>query len=511
MRALGVTRRQFLIGLGAVGGAGAVVGALQVIDRGGDTERRPFRPPRAGDFTLQGRANETSVAVLGAGVAGLACAYELEKAGYRVTVLEARDRIGGRNLTVRSGTEITDSRGTTQRATFAEGRWYNAGPARIAGHHTTLDYCRELGVAIEPFVNVNVDAYQADGPLVRRKRTLAADLDGYVAELLAKAVAEHALDEELSADERDALFVYLREVAGLAPLERGYYREPPGAGEASGRIDDPDRLATLLAFDPGARRFFERDWHLNTPMFHPVGGMDALPRALADHLVGDVRTGADVVALGDGDGVTVELADGSTVEADHGICTLPPGLAAALDAPWGEDVDAALETPEPFTTGKLGLEYRRRFWELDARIFGGISSTDREPREIWYPSTDYLAEGGVIVGAYPFGTYADRFSHLTHEARTEVALVAGEAIHGPAYRDDLVSSFSVDWRTQSFSDGAWADWSAYGYEYGLLLEPAGRWWFAGDWMSHAVGWQHGALESARLTVTGLHERVLAEG
>ena len=507
---MGVTRRQFLTGLGAVGGAGVVFGALQVIDRGDGTARVPFEPPRESDFTLQGRANDTSVLVLGAGVAGLACAYELEKAGYEVTVVEARDRVGGRSLTVRDGTEVTDARGTTQRAGFAEGRWLNAGPARIAGHHTTLDYCRELGVAVEPFVNVNVDAYAASGGIVRRRRSLDADLDGYVAELLVKALATDVLDGDLTPDEAAALYAHLQTVGAIAPSERGY-RVPPGAGDDDGTLGDPDRLAAVLAFDPTARRFFERDWHLSTPMFHPVGGMDAIPLALAAALAAEVRTGAPVLAVGDGAGVAARLEDGTEIEADLGICTLPPALAAALDAPWDETVTRALDEPVPFTTGKIGLEYDRRFWETEDRILGGITSTDREPREIWYPSTDYLADGGVLVGAYPFGPAADRFSRLNHQARTELAVEAGVAIHGPEYRDGLVSSFSVDWATQPHSDGGWSDWRQYGLSYDRLLEPAGRWRFAGDWLTHAPGWQHGALESARATVTALHEGVLAEG
>ncbi len=52
-------------------------------------------------------------------------------------------------------------------------------------------------------------------------------------------------------------------------------------------------------------------------------------------------------------------------------------------------------------------------------------------------------------------------------------------------------------------------WARYGTEFDRLLEPAGRWWFAGDWLSRAIGWQHGASESARHTVTALHRSVLA--
>lgn len=265
----------------------------------------------------------------------------------------------------------------------------------------------------------------------------------------------------------------------------------------------------MLAFDPAARRFFERDWHLSTPMFHPVGGMDALPRALADALAGEVRTAAPVTGVGDGERVRAVLADGTTVEADHGICTLPPALAAALDHPWDAVVARALAEPVPFVTGKIGLEYDERFWEVDDRILGGITATDHAVREIWYPSAGYLGHGGVLVGAYPFGPAAERFGRLPHEARTELALEAGEAIHGPVYRRALRSSFSVDWASQDWSDGGWSDWSRFGTGYTRLLEPAGRWRFAGDWLSHASGWQHGALESARRTVTALHEQVLA--
>jgi monoamine oxidase len=79
--------------------------------------------------------------------------------GNRCEVLEARDRPGGRCWTVRGGTRETDLDGVPQTAQFADGHYMNAGPARIPQHHTTLDYCRELGVAIEPFANANADAY----------------------------------------------------------------------------------------------------------------------------------------------------------------------------------------------------------------------------------------------------------------------------------------------------------------------------------------------------------------
>jgi monoamine oxidase len=110
----------------------------------------PYTPPSKSDFTLRGRSARR-VVVLGGGIAGLAGAYELGKAGYDCTVLEARGVAGGRNFTVRGGTTETDLDGNTQRSTFSPGVYLNAGPARIAQWMVTLDYCRELGVPVQVF------------------------------------------------------------------------------------------------------------------------------------------------------------------------------------------------------------------------------------------------------------------------------------------------------------------------------------------------------------------------
>lgn len=507
-----LTRRQLLTAVGALGGAGAVLGALSAIDLFDDGGSAPFAPPSPGDFSLQGRANDASVVVLGAGIAGLCCAYELEKAGYDVTVLESRDRVGGRSWTVRGGDVGTDTRGREQRATFAPGRYLNGGPARIAQHHTTIDYCRELGVAIEVFVNDNPDAFVEGGGVVRRRREVEADLDGYVNELLIKALSAGALDGELSRDERIGLVDHLRASGTLGGSERGYEEHP---GTDAGVVGEPDELAALVAMGHRQRERAEgdhrRDSHQAMPMFQPVGGMDAIVTALAGQLRRPVRTGTVVAEVtASGSGVAVGLEDGTSVRADHGVCTLPPHLAARLASPWPHEVRRALEEPTPFTTGKLGLEYDRRFWEIDDGILGGPTRTERSARAIWYPSDGLLGNGGVVVGAYPFGPAADRFSRMEHPARVAAAVAAGRVFHGAVYEDTLRSSFSIDWRTVPFSEGAWVTWRRYGAPFTRLAEPVGRWWFAGDWTSRAIGWQHGAFESARRTVTSLHERVLAE-
>lgn len=522
-----LTRRRFLVGLGALGGTGAVLGAMEALDLVPRAETAPYRPPAASELpTPQG----PTVLVLGAGVAGLAAAYELEKAGYRCEVLEARNRPGGRNWTVRAGTTETDLRGETQTADFAAGVYFNAGPARIPQHHVTLDYCRELGVPVEVFGNANPDAWyyheqrsSALGPLLGqpiRQRAARADLYGGIAELLAKATAAGALDAELTPVDQDALLGFLRDFGALSAGDRyigssrAGYVDAPGAGDDAGRITDPMALPALLASRIGSHLPFAFEWDQAMPMFQPVGGMDRLPVALAGALRGPVRYGARVRRVTDhADRVDVEYEDGSgtrRASADHCICTIPPTVLRAVDLRLPRDLRPALGRVTAMPTTKVGLQYRRRFWETDERILGGITWTNLDIGTIWYPSSGYLGERGLVVGAYNFLADAEAFDRMTPRQRVDRTVEQGVKIHGPPYRDALETAFSVSWSQVPHSEGGWVLWDRRGPTYRALLQPAGRVHFAGDHLSHAVAWQHGALESARAAVTAVHQRARAE-
>ena len=142
-------------------------------------------------------------------------------ASWVCTILESRNRAGGRSWTLRHGDLVreVDSR---QRCGFDIGAemYANIGPARIPQHHQALlGYCRELGVALQPMVNDNRNAFlQSDkafgGRRVRAREFIGASR-GYIAELLAKAVSQHALDEALSADDQKSFLRMLRNFGAL--------------------------------------------------------------------------------------------------------------------------------------------------------------------------------------------------------------------------------------------------------------------------------------------------------
>ncbi|MEU4690765.1 FAD-dependent oxidoreductase [Actinoplanes sp. NPDC023714] len=514
-----VTRRRFLQSVGVSGGAGALFATMGALGLAPARAATPaFRPPQPSDFHLTGRAAR-KVVVLGAGIAGLTCAYELGKAGYDCTVLEARDIAGGRNLTVRGGTALTDLGGRTQRAAYSPGTYFNAGPARVAQWMVTLDYCRELGVPVEPFVNANADTLiynEAAGPPVRM-RTAKADLYGYVSELLAKATDQGALDGRLTAEDRQRLLAFLEDFGDIGAAHeytgstRRGFSSYPGAGEDAGTpLPGPASLSDVLASEVGRYLSFEFGYDQAMMMFQPVGGMDRIATALAAAAGRHrIRLGARVLTVTGRDAdVVVTYRQGGrehAITADFCVAALPPHLLAKIPHNFSAEVSAALAAFVPFAAGKIGLEYRSRWWETDLRIYGGPTFTDLDITQIWYPSSGFHDRRGLVVGYYNFGEVAEAYGALSPAARTARAIEQGVKIHGAKYRTELASAFSVAWERMPHLEGAWAyPWSSFR----PLLEPAGRVYFAGDWLSQAVAWQHGAFLSARAAVTALHQRVL---
>ena len=501
---MAVTRRQFLTRVGAVGGASLLYESM--------TGLGLLAAPSQVPFDLTGRVSGVRVVILGAGLAGLTAAYELGKVGYDCRVLEARARPGGRVFTVRRGT-VSEEEGPSQTAAFDDGLYFNAGPMRISHHHTTtLAYCRELQVPVEVFVADSESAYlyqtrssTLTGQRVRL-REARADFDGYIAELLSKALSQAQLDQPLTQADRDRLLAYLRRLGAL-DQQRQYRGSPRRAGYGEPQSSAPLPLRDLL----GANYDFYLgiDWDSQPAMMQVAGGMDRLPAALAARLGNRIAYRAAVREIRQGEsGVWVGYTDaeGQTrrVDADYCISTIPLPVLSGLQKDLSQPVQAAIAASNYDGAGKIGLQFKRRFWEEDDGIFGGRSWTDQEIGQIIYPSHGFNGQKGVIVGYYlDFGrTMRER----PPAERQRLALEQHGRIH-PQYATEFETAFSVSWPRVPWSRGSWrAETGAAHEALRPLREPDGRVYFAGDYMTDMSSWMQGALESAREVAMSVHRR-----
>ncbi|HEX7875573.1 MAG TPA: FAD-dependent oxidoreductase [Sphingobium sp.] len=457
-----------------------------------------------------------SVVILGAGIAGLVAARELERRGVDVTVLEARRRVGGRVWTLRGGDRFTDTDGATQRVDFGDGLYLNAGAARIPSHHDgVLGLCRDLHVPLEVLVNSSRSAFIADagGPL--RLRQAANDLRGHLSALLESALRGGSFDRTLDGPTRKALETFLTGYGDLA--KDGHYAGSTRAGLAQlpGAFDQvqqavaPRTLDQLLANPNISGLLFEENILMQATMLAPVGGMDRIPRALAAALRRPVVTGAQVREIRrSGAGVSIAWRDANgrahVTRADRAIVTLPLPVLAGIEGDFSPAVTQAIARARYQDTVKVAFQ-SRPFWE-DQQIYGGLSFVGGETSIIWYPSDRFQQPQAVLLAAYMAQDAAKSFARRPIAEQIALARQAVERVH-PGHGADLRSPVVVNWRKEPHNLGPWLDWEADGNnpdDFRLLNQADGPFLFAGSHLSQYSGhWQEGAVLSARRVVDAL--------
>jgi len=506
---MAVSRREVLMRVGEVGGAGAALAAMQMLGLSMPTAAS------AANFALPASSgNGRSVVVLGAGIAGLVAAYELQQAGYKVTVLEARDRVGGRAWTIRGNDRVIQNERPLQQAAFSQGMYFNAGPARLPSwHHVILGYARRFNVPLETFVNSHYSTGWEFNGKVHQGRQMVYDLHGRIGELLAKAIDTNALNGAMPKDELDAFRQFLGFYATLDA--KGVYRGSPSSGFSAWpagyahapKAIDPLTLKEILPSQSAAfPQIFESIIDMQPTMLQPVGGMDRIAHGIYEQVKPSVRLDAPVNAIRRaGDRVRIEHGPGSQmIEADYAVVTLPAHLLERIPNDFSPVKKAALKNVNYLRSAKVAFE-APRFWEADG-VYGGLAWTDRLNENVIYPSDHHHAPRGVIVGAYVAGwTHQDTpeaFTKLPISDQIRISRESIEALH-PGKSQLLQSPVAVNWGQVPYSEGVGALWgdgpadtAPRSSQYAELLKPEGPIVFAGEHLSYVGLWQEGAAMSA---------------
>ncbi len=550
----GTTRRQFLEMVGKVGGSTAVYETMTALG----LLNTPTAWAGAPRLTAGSGAGK-KVLILGAGIGGLTAAYELTRAGYECEILEAQNRAGGRSLTARRGSVVTErskTHGLThQTCQFDQGLYLNMGPGRLPYHHRrVLHYCSALGVALEVYVmETTANLYQtgdAWGGAPQVNRRVANDTRGYIAELLAKAIHKGALDQELDEGDRDNMLCLLkvfgdlgqsktcsscggavcatcrkscvgcRDCAGSCPdcytyagSTRSGCAHPLTVYNACSP-DQPLALKELLNAQFWQHRFYQPvDYEWQPTLFQPVGGMDEIVQGFLRQVGTLIQYRAVVEEIRlEENGVEVLYRDEfdgqrSSRRADYCISNIPLPILQRIPANFSPPFRSAVDHGKFDPTCKVGWQANRRFWEDNKnQIYGGISWVDDLITQMWYPSYDYFSAKGTLTGTYNYDANAIRLGEMSLEARLKVARQGALKLHPEFDEPGLVPmdlGLSIAWQNVPFQEGGWARWEDDEDDrkaYAELLSPDGRFFVVGDQVSPLPGWQEGAMMSAEHVV-----------
>jgi monoamine oxidase len=515
---MALSRRQFLTKVAAVGGIGAAFSSMQALGLASMAfaTPAPILPAKIG--------HGTRIVILGAGIAGLVMTYRMERAGFEVTLLEARRRTGGRNWTLRRGDKVEMIGEDEQTVGFSKGQYFNAGPARIPSlHQGVLGYCKLLGVPLEIEVNFSDSALlQSDGSFNGRpiqERQAINDFRGRIAELLTKATNRGALDRELTAEDKERLVAFLRTYGDLSKdslykgTDRAGYKVLPGAYDQVGVNRDPLSLHDLLKDDALDDMMFEEIIVMQAPMFEPAGGMDRIPAAFHKSIRSPIVLGAEVRGIYQNE-ERAEIAyrerssgKSGKLTADYVVCTIPLPVLANIDADFSPQVKQAIAGAKYDHSAKVAFE-SPRFWEAE-QIYGGLSFGGADTGAVWYPSTGYQSARGIILGAYVSGNPAVAFESFPVSRQIDMARNAIDKLH-PGHGADLTAGVAVDWNKIPYNLGPWIHWTNSASDtdaYRLLNQPDGRIYFSGAHLSQLPSWQEGAVLAAHRTIELIALRV----
>lgn len=436
---------------------------------------------------------KTDVVVVGAGLAGLVAARELERAGAGVLVLEASDRVGGRTYT-REAAGVPLEMG---------GQW--TGPAQ----KRVLALARELGVEIFPA--------DVPGRTVLFEGEVRAEYDDSGEEPPLRSPGAYA--------EAQRAFRKLSDLARSVPPEAPWNADR--AAELDGRTLESWKLEhtfsrsarfyfdlavqSLYACEPrelsllgvladiAATGSYEGLFELEASAeeYRFVGGAQEISTRLAEKLKGRILTNHPVRRIAqDAAGVRAE-SDGLTVEARRVIVSLPPTLRARIDyePALPPEQDALSQRMPMGAVVKCHAVYESPFWR--ERSLSGRAESDRGPARITCDNSPPGGEVGVLTG-FILGSDARTWGARLAEERRSAVLECFARYFGKEALAPLAFE-EVDWSAQPYARGGYGGYWTPGSltDHGPeLARPFGLVHWAGSETAGSwTGYMEGAVES----------------
>jgi len=428
----------------------------------------------------------TTVVVAGAGLSGLTAAYDLMNMGADVTVVDARERVGGRVWTIRDG--------------FTNRQHAEAGGDLIDGEQNEIRHLAlSLGLKLVPILKGGFGYIRPDaqGRLKTMKRTSGKGWDRLPHEL-DKWVKRYTLGERRW-DTPIATEIARRSVAQWLDEERKDEElRTTLTGLRGFFLADPEELSLIALVD----QFSNSDEPAPSNMSRIAGGNDRLPVALAEKLGARVHLGSELVAVSvRGNHVHAAIKHQratATITADYLVFAMPATLLRRVP------IVPALPTPQHQAIVSLAygratktlLQFDRRFWRAPGkpRAFGSALPFGA----LWEGNEDQAAKPGIL--SLLAGGGASTATQAAVAADGIQKFAASFAWLGSGPPANLLTSKQIVWESDPLARGGYAFFSP-SFDPGLrewLARPAGRLFFAGEHTSLKwQGYMNGAVESGR--------------
>jgi monoamine oxidase len=435
---------------------------------------------------------DKTVTVIGAGLAGLSAAYDLQRAGWEVIVLEARDRVGGRVHTVRS---------------FSNGLMAEGGGEFIDAHHTRL-------IALANQFNLKLassgswQAQYQDWAAFEGKAGRITDstiwgfdfasevaqgwesmsqLSQKIADPYQPQLAEEAerLDAQSAADWIHALDVH--------PITKKYFT----TYIRSEYTCEPERLS-LLDLCRNAKMYYSTTQR--PPSSRVMGGNDLIARALAEAFP-DVRLNAVVKSVYDmDDEMVVAYQRGNsyvTLKSSFVILAAPLTTARLIEfnPPLPTAHHKLVNEISYGAVTKVLIQYRKRFWQ--EHEWNGRLSSDLPIGFTWHATSHLESEGGILT-AYTGGEPGSKMAALSDAERIQAAASEIEKLF-PHSSELIEHTATIAWNNEPFTRASYMALAPGDVltHWQTLFEPAGRLFFAGEHATAIQGFMEGAVESGQ--------------